>query len=134
MGTRENIYYWKSDNPLPLEERRIYNNKYEQADISKDVELVAESFFGRPVVVKSTGSAGNHYAYTLDVGDEKYFFRAADDRIDDDYILAESAVMRLLAQHNVPVPEVITVDISREAVPFRFQILEWREEKCLNLF
>jgi aminoglycoside phosphotransferase (APT) family kinase protein len=131
---RTNVYYWKCDNPLPLEERRIYNDKYEHADISEEVKAVAESFFGQPVLVNSTGSAGNHYAYTLDVGNERYFFRAADGRIDDDYMLAESAVMRLLSKHGVPVPEVLTVDVTKSEASFRYQILEWRPEPCLNVF
>jgi aminoglycoside phosphotransferase (APT) family kinase protein len=135
MASRSNVYYWKCDCPLPLAERRVYNDKYTQADISEQVRAVAERFFRRaPVHVTATGSAGNHHAYLLDVAGVCYFFRAADGRMDDDYLLAESAVMGLLGEHGVPVPKVLAVDVTRAAAPFHYQILEWRPEPCLNVF
>jgi aminoglycoside phosphotransferase (APT) family kinase protein len=135
MPSRHNIYYWKCDCPLPLAERRLYNDKYACADIGEQVRAAAERFLGcHALQIAATGSAGNHHAYTVDVGADRYFFRAADGRIDDDYLLAESAVMRLLRQRGVPIPEVLTVDVSKSVVPFHYQILEWCPEPCLNVF
>ncbi len=135
MASRRDIYYWKCDCPLPLAERRVYNDKYAQADISEHVRAVARAFFATDSVkVRATGSAGNHYAYTIDVGAERVFFRADDGRMNDDYMLAESAVMRVLRDRGIPVPQVLAVDVSMNEVPFRYQILEWRPESCLNVF
>jgi aminoglycoside phosphotransferase (APT) family kinase protein len=135
VSSRKQVYYWKCDCPLPLEERRLYNDKYARADIGEHVLRAAERFLGKvPVQVHATGSAGNHYAYIVDTPGQRYFFRAADGRIDDDYMLAETAVMRLLRDRGVPVPEVLAVDVSREVIPYRYQILEWRPEPALNEF
>ncbi|HAN09780.1 MAG TPA: hypothetical protein DCP90_04115 [Clostridiales bacterium] len=55
---RENIYYWKCDNPLPIEEKWVYNDKYTLSDISDVVEKIAVYHFGKkPTKVEATGSA-----------------------------------------------------------------------------
>ncbi|MFM1550018.1 MAG: phosphotransferase family protein [Lentisphaeria bacterium] len=121
---RDNIYYWKCDSPLSYEEKRTYNDKYQTSDITATVaEIASVHFSGSECRVEATGSAGNHYAYLLHVGDETWFFRADDGRIDDDYMDAESAVMARVREAGVPVPEVIVTDTSLDRFPVRYQIM-----------
>lgn len=130
---RENIYYWKCDSPLDSESKKNYNSKYELADISSEVERVCVDVFGeKPQKVASSGSAGNHYGYIVTYPNRDYFFRADDGLIDDDYMLVESEVMKLVAEHGIPVPKVFHTDVSRRKVPFKFQILQMCPEKDLN--
>ena len=130
---RENIYYWKCDSPLENSEKRGYNDKYEHADISERVIEVCSDVFGSPPAkVATSGSEGNHYGYIVDYPERRYFFRADDGRTEDDYMLAESAVMSLTASSGVPVPEVFHTDVTMECAPFRFQILQMFDEKDLN--
>lgn len=122
---RTNIYYWKCDSPLPLEEKRLYNEKYRSADITGLVlEIAAQHFPNRPVRVTSTGSQGNHYAYLLHLPDVTYFFRADDGKLDDDYMDAESAAMAAARARGVPVPEVVVTDVTLGRFPVRYQIME----------
>ena len=121
---RENIYYWKCDSPLSYEEKRTYNDKYQTSDITATVaEIASVHFSGSECRVEATGSAGNHYAYLLHAGDETWFFRADDGRIDDDYMDAESAVMARVREAGVPVPEVMVTDTSLDRFPVRYQIM-----------
>ena len=122
---RTNIYYWKCDSPLPPEEKRAYNEKYSNADISDLVlKIAAQHFPGSPVRVSSTGSQGNHYAYLLHLPDVTYFFRADDGKVDDDYMEAESVVMAMARTRGVPVPEIMATDVTRDRFPVRYQIME----------
>ncbi len=123
---RTNVYYWKCDNPLPVAEKRLYNDKYAQADITQTVKAIATEFLSAPPdAVRHTGSAGNHYAYLIDHGGETYFFRSDDGKLDDDYMLAEQAAMELAGRHGVPVPRVFACDVSKRRYPIRYQILEY---------
>ena len=122
---RTDIYYWKCDSPLSLEEKRLYNDKYRQADITDMVrEIAAAHFPDTPLQVRATGSEGNHYAYLLRLPDVSYFFRADDGKLDDDYMEAESAAMALALAQGIPVPEVIVTDTTRTRFPVRYQIME----------
>ena len=122
---RTDIYYWKCDNPLSFEEKRLYNEKYRRADIAGLVaEIGALHFPGDPVRVAATGSAGNHYAYLLHLPEATYFFRADDGKLDDDYMEAESVAMALARERGVPVPELVVTDTTLARFPVRYQILE----------
>lgn len=122
---RTNIYYWKCDNPLPIAEKRLYNDKYAQADITDTVEAIATDFLNEaPDAVKHMGSAGNHYAYLIEYAGRTYFFRSDDGKLDDDYMLAEQAAMRMARQRGIPVPELLACDVSMERHPVRYQIFE----------
>jgi aminoglycoside phosphotransferase (APT) family kinase protein len=130
---RESIYYWKCDSPLDHESKRRYNSKYELADISGEVERVCSDFFGaKPAEIAPAGADGNHYGYVVEYPDARYFFRADDGLTEDDYMIVESAVMRIVAERGVPVPKVFHTDVSMREVSFRFQILQMMEEKDLN--
>ena len=132
---REDIYYWKCDSPLSEEQKKTYNNKYVQADITDLVYQIAKDFFGKsPLKVKSTGSQGNHYAYIIKYDKKNVFFRADDGIVDDDYMEAENAAMELVRKNGIPVPKIYGSDTSKNKYPIRFQLLEQIPYKCLNDF
>jgi len=133
--SRSNIYYWKCDNPLPVEEKLVYNRKYEVADIRPLVTEIGREFFQTEEVrVRSAGGEGNHYTYVIEAGGREVFFRADDGKIADDYMVAEGAAMRLAQQHGVRVPEVYHCDVSLARHPVRFQIMELLAGQPLNNF
>lgn len=122
---RTNIYYWKCDSPLSIEEKQGYNTKYVLADISNIVESIAADYFGEPAdSIENTGSAGNHYTYLIHHNEKKLFFRADDGKVNDDYMLAEGAAIQIAAKNSIPVPQVLACDISQKLYPIRYQILE----------
>jgi len=122
---RENIYYWKCDNPLPIEEKWVYNDKYTLSDISEVVEDVAVYHFGKkPLEVSATGSAGNHYTYNIVYKDKTIFFRSDDGKMDDNYLIAEKAAIDLAGKNGVLVPEVYITDTSKKNFPVRYQLME----------
>ena len=130
---RTDVYYWKCDNPLPIEQKRLYNDKYAQADITDTVTAIAHDFLSEPPdTVRPTGSAGNHYAYLIDHAGGTYFFRSDDGKLDDDYMLAEEAAMALATAHEVPVPKVFACDVTMSRYPVRYQILEYLPYPDLN--
>ncbi|MBI4599969.1 phosphotransferase [Candidatus Uhrbacteria bacterium] len=122
---RTNIYYWKCDNPLPVQEKLVYNDKYKLADITDLVREIARHHFGGdPLRIESSGSAGNHYAYVIVYPDKEIFFRSDDGKIDDDYMDAEEAAMNLARKQGIPVPEVFATDTSKKVFHVRYQLME----------
>ena len=132
---RTDAYYWKCDNPLPVEEKLKYNDKYRLADITPLVRRAAEHHFREtPQAILSTGSAGNHYAYEVRFADRTLFFRADDGKTDDDYMLAEECAMRLARAQGVPAPRVHVTDVSLSLVPVRYQFIEWLADPPLRRY
>ncbi|MFC1627159.1 phosphotransferase family protein [Patescibacteria group bacterium] len=132
---RTNIYYWKCDNPLSVEEKLVYNDKYKLADITNTVrEIAIHHFKKKPIKVESTGSSGNHYTYHIIYPDRTIFFRSDDGKIDDDYMDAEKAAMNLARQHGVPVPEIYATDTSRKKFPVRYQLMEKVTGESMKVF
>jgi len=122
---RNNIYYWKCDNSLSVEEKLVYNDKYHLADITDLVrQIVINQFKKVPSFIEAVGNSGNHYAYRIHYPDQVIFFRSDDGKIDDDYMDAEAAALKLVRAAGVPVPEVIITDTSMKIFPVRYQILE----------
>jgi fructosamine-3-kinase len=133
--SRADIYYWKCDSPLPVEEKLVYNRKYKVADILPLVEQIGRDFFRtNEVQVRSAGGEGNHYTYVIEAGGRQVFFRADDGKIADDYMVAEGAAMHLAQSHGVRVPEVYDCDVSLDRYPVRFQIMELLGGRSLNTF
>ena len=90
------------------------------------VKAVACDFRGEePVSIKALGCDGNHFAYFIDYPEKNYFFRAADNSCDDDYMMAESYLMGLAVEHAIPVPTVYktVTDTSRHGIKYQTFIL-----------
>ena len=133
---RNNIYYWKCDSPHSAQEKRnsFFKDKYDRADLADAVRTASRSAFrGDPVEASPLRVDGNHFAFLVTHGGQKYFFRADDGEGDDDYMLAESTLMQLAAESGVPVPKVFHTDVSCTISPLRFQIMECRHEPCLDV-
>ncbi len=133
---RTAIYYWKCDNPQSVAEKRrsYFKEKYERRELPEMVGAAFRAVFGAaPESVEPLRADGNHIAFVVTLGQKRYFFRADDGSGDDDYLLAESRLMRLAAAAGVPTPEVFHTDVSRTACPLRYQIMAHCAEPCLNL-
>ena len=53
---RTDVYYWKCDNPLPMTQKRLYNDKYAQADITETVRAIAAEFLSaQPDALRRAG-------------------------------------------------------------------------------
>jgi aminoglycoside phosphotransferase (APT) family kinase protein len=132
---RTNIYYWKCDNPLPVKEKLIYNDKYKLADITDIVEKIAiKEFRKKPQKVISTGSSGNHYAYHIIYKNKTYFFRSDDGKIDDDYMDAEKVAIELAGKNGISVPKLYATDTSKKYFPVRYQIMEKVKGESMKVF
>lgn len=132
---RTDIYYWKCDNPTPVEQKRTYNDKYSATDLTGLASEIASAEYGTaPERVEPAGGQGNHYTYLLHYPDRTLFFRSDDGVAEDDYMEAENAVMKLVRKHGVPVPHVFASDASKGRFPVRYQILELVQGKSLNTF
>ncbi len=132
---RTNIYYWKCDNPLPVEEKLVYNDKYKLADITNIVkEIAIYNFKKEPLKVVSTGSSGNHYAYHIEYPDKTYFFRSDDGKIDDDYMDAEKVAVDLARKAGVPAPLIYATDTTKKKFPVRYQLMEKVEGSPMKIF
>lgn len=134
---RQNIYYWKCDCPQTLEERRrsYFKEKYDRPGLADAVGAACRDALGEtPRAVEPVRADGNHYAFIITCSDGQYFFRADDGLGDDDYMLAESRIMVMAAERGVPAPRVRHTDVSMRKAPFRFQIMEYRADSCLNVF
>jgi aminoglycoside phosphotransferase (APT) family kinase protein len=123
---RTGIYYWKCDNPLPVEEKLLYNDKYQLADISPVVKEIFRRVYGcDPVEIENNGSGGNHYTYLVTLPDGKrYFLRADDGKGADDYMEAESAIMNEVRAAGIPCPHVHHQDTTLSIFPVRWQIMD----------
>jgi aminoglycoside phosphotransferase (APT) family kinase protein len=133
---RENIYYWKCDNPLSLEGKKnlYFKDKYDRSDLVDRVkEACASALNVSARSIKPLDVDGNHFAFIIeDENGHAYFFRADDGGTDDDYLIAETAFIDLAAQHGVPVPRVFHTDITQKHGPFRFQIMEYLRDPSLS--
>ncbi len=133
---RDNIYYWKCDNPLETAAKTetYFKEKYDRAGLAETVERACRQVFGAALHdVTPLRVDGNHIAFIIRHDGGQSFFRADDGTGDDDYMLAESALMRLAAAGGVPVPRVLHTDVSRAHCPFRFQIMACCPDPALNV-
>lgn len=136
MSIRSNIYYWKCDSPQTVSEKRksYFQDKY-NLETRDAVSRACTDFFGeKPAEIREVGCDGNHFAYLVDYPGRKYFFRADDGACGDEYMLAESELMKHAASAGLPVPKVYLTDCDAAKYGFRFQIMDSVEEKCLNVY
>lgn len=134
---RNNIFYWKCDSGLsPEAKKRIYfQEKYDSPKWNASAQLIAEYFSnGSLVSFQPLRADGNHLTYQFSSAGKTYLLRIDPGEIEDDYMLAESIVMRFLHENGLPVPNVLENDISMRKFPCRWQIMEFVNYPCLNTF
>lgn len=133
---RTDIYYWKCDSPLsPETKRRLYfKEKYARADLPAQIAgIVARWLNETPAAVTPFNSDGNHFAYVIALADgRRFFFRGDEGMQQDDYLIAETRVLRDLREAGLPVPRVWFSGDGTAQCPIKFQILDCYGEKCLN--
>lgn len=132
---RDNIYYWKCDSPTSTDEKKqsYFKEKYDRKEITETVTAACVDIFGSDgLAVEPLRADGNHITYIISHNNRKYLFRADDGSGDDEYMLAESALMRLAGDSGVPVPAITRTDVSRKNCPYRFQIMDYLTEPSLN--
>ncbi len=132
---RDNIYYWKCDNPTSLAEKQAsyFQSKYDQPELADLVRSACTPALGAaPDQVTALRVDGNHLAFAVVSGDQSWLFRADDGAGEDDYLLAEGALMALARAAGVPVPQVFCTDVSRRHCPWRFHLVEFCCEPSLN--
>ncbi len=113
---RYNIYYRKCDSPMD----NLFKDKYSDAGIEHLVRQICPD----AAEIRPLNCDGNHYAYYVNRNSRPMLFRA-DTSPDDEYMLAETALMKLAHEAGVPVPQVYDADTSMRQVPCRWQLLEW---------
>ncbi len=113
---RYNIYYRKCDSPM----ENLFRDKYSAAGIEPLIRQVCPE----ATEIRPLNCDGNHYAYHLRLGSREMLFRA-DTSPDDEYMLAETVLMKLAREAGVPVPQMFDCDTSMRHVPCRWQLLEW---------
>jgi aminoglycoside phosphotransferase (APT) family kinase protein len=131
--SRERAFYWKCDCDLSHEEKRrsYFADKYDGRTIAA-ARAAAEAFAGSDAIdFAHLAVDGNHFAYRFRHDGKDYFLRTDNGLGDDDYMLAESAVLGRLNSHDLPVPNVYRTDVGREQHPFRYQILDFFESPPL---
>ena len=134
---RSDIFYWKCDSGLsPEAKKQIYfQEKYDSPEWNASARRIAEQFSGgSPESFQPLRADGNHLTYRFSTAGKAYLLRIDPGGIEDDYMLAESSVMRLLHEQGLPVPNVLETDISLREFPFRWQIMEFVSHPCLNTF
>ena len=125
--SRHDIFYWKCDCALSAESKQqsYFADKYDEATVDA-ARQAAIDFAGTSVAdFKHLGVDGNHFAYRFSYDGKIYFLRTDDGRGDDDYLLAESAVLRWLGDRGLPVPRAYKTDVSMAKHPFRYQVLDF---------
>ena len=134
---RTDIFYWKCDSPIPVEQKKnqFFHDKYTPETYEFTSQAVYDFLGHVPEQFEIMKSDGNHLTATFSDGTGKFLFRADEGHaVEDDYILAESAVMNLLNKEGLSVPPVYHTDISMSKYPFRFQIMALVPYPCLNKF
>ncbi len=132
---RTAIYYWKCDNPQSVAEKRrsYFKEKYERRELPEMVGAAVRAATGKsPETIVPLRADGNHLAFIVTLGQDRYFFRADDGGGEDAYLLAESRLMQLAGAAGVPTPEVFHTDVSRSICPLRYQIMACCDDPCLN--
>ena len=125
--TREGIFYWKCDRPLDAEaKRQSYSAGHYEGEVLAAAQAIAEAFAGGalPPLVRLAVD-GNHGAFRFACAGREYVLRCDDGRGNDDYLLAESAVLAVLRERGLSVPAVHATDVSRDRHPLRYQIIDF---------
>lgn len=130
---RKNIYYWKSDRPYVdgNVQRLDTLNLFE---LEKLLRAYLTAHFKKELLkLRPAGGQGNHITYLAYYPAQTYFVRVENGPEKDDYMDVESTVLRMVHAIGIPSPRVFHSDNSRTNVPFAIQVIEYIEQKDLNV-
>lgn len=129
---RNQAFYWKCDCPRSVENKRsTYFSDKHTLETSRIAREIVRDFIGDPPSVFTCLKVdGNHFVYRFKKDEKEFLLRTDDGRIDDDYMLAESAVIELLTRQRFPVPKIYATNVETGSV--RYQIMEYLDSPTLQ--
>ena len=128
---RTGIYYWKCDRAAAFHGTGDYLR--DQHELLTMLEAVLKRRFGGGLSNLTLGCGqGNHRTFTARLNGEKVFIRTEDGEEGDNYFAVEKEVADRVAALGVPVPRTLAYDVSRDEVPFAWQIIPFIDAKDLN--
>lgn len=133
MSDRRDIYYWKCDRPFAAQELNQRRPPENSVEISRILDgLVNREEKQGPYRIYPGGGQGNHLTYLAVNGHRKLFLRLENGPEGDDYMEIETQVIKEIGALGIPVPAVYRVDVTRDEVPFAYQVLEFMDYPDLN--
>jgi len=127
---RETTYYWKCDRPSAF--HGITHSHRPEYYLDSLRAALLPHFKDDTLTLSPAGGEGNHITFVLQSAEAKYFVRVEDGPEGDNHLKVESSVMTEVRKLNLPVPEVLAVDVSRETTPYAWQVLEYSNTPDLN--
>jgi aminoglycoside phosphotransferase (APT) family kinase protein len=134
---RNDIYYWKCDSPSTLEakQKQFFKEKYASPEFLELAASCIVSWKGeRPASLKGAGCDGNHFAFLVEMKNGERVFLRGDEGQDDDYMLAESAVMDVARAQGIPTPRTHSLSVGAPGAKVNFQILELIDRSPLDRY
>jgi fructosamine-3-kinase len=133
MINRKSIYYWKCDRPNAFYALQEGPHDY-GTTIPEDllVLLLSRHLGSTEFTFRPAGGQGNHATYLVFHKTDTFFLRIEDGPEGDNYMGIESRVMDEVRAAGVKTPKTFAVDVSREKVPFAYQIMEFIDYQDLN--
>lgn len=133
---RSDVFYWKCDNPTPVEAKRssYFADKYNAETDAQARAIIQDFVEGDPGPVERLAVDGNHFTYRFAVGGKTLLLRTDDGTGTDSYMLAESAILRELQGRGLPVPGIHATDVTLARFPLRYQIMDFVEAPSLTRY
>lgn len=122
QNKRARIHYWKCDRAAAFHGTQTSSPRPDMKELLLGV--LQNLFPDKSVVLDAGGGQGNHITYNAHIGGREYFLRVEDGPEGDDYMEAESLVLRLVKSAGIPAPGVIFFDARRKLIPVAWQLLE----------
>jgi len=133
MKNRLGIYYWKCDRPntfYALTEKPQESKSRVSDDLL--IHLLSGRFGNNEFTFRSAGGQGNHITYLIYYKNDTFFLRIEDGPEGDNYMGIEAKVMDEVRAAGVKTPKIFEVDVSRQKVPFAYQIMELIDYSNMN--
>ncbi len=131
---RNDIFYWKCDCAVSTESKKqLYFSNKHTSDTTSVAQAIACDFLGeKPAGFDRLKVDGNHFAYWFANKKTKFLLRTDDGLSNDNYMLAESAILEELNRRKLPVPKIYATNIDAVKYPVRYQIMEFIDAPSLQ--
>lgn len=119
---RRGIYYWKCDRPAAFHgTQRERDSSLIEPELRR---LLCEEYPESVIDLRHGRGQGNHLTWEATIDRQCYFIRVENGPERDQHLKVESHVMECVRHCGVPTPKVHCVDVSRERVPFAWQMMD----------